>query len=327
MTEPLPYHCPTLNGNYLRPPGEGQIAAAKEKRAKFPHMLLGFLEKCLECGGKALVKREGAVIPLEGQIIEDLQEADSEAVPLIEEKSGKSAHGISLDESEGRDMRYDSIDFGEGEKDEGGHTGPPLQVVPECPRHPGEPQVACGPGSKRAGQYLGACQVCMQERAANKRPRRSKGQMTPAVARDLGVKPVPPAKPSVCQNPPAEPGIDVQPGPVVSALMSKVADKIPTCPRPDCEAPGSPVKIDKLGRSMGMCQACVSARGRRGGFSAQSGKLSASVEVMLNEAKYADLKAWLEAQADENERTLLQEIMYRLKLSMRQTKIQHFEKP
>lgn len=38
----------------------------------------------------------------------------------------------------------------------------------------------------------------------------------------------------------------------------------------------------------------------------------------LRQAKYAELKVWLEEQAKENERTLNQEIMYRLKLAMRE---------
>lgn len=81
---------------------------------------------------------------------------------------------------------------------------------------------------------------------------------------------------------------------------------IAICPRPDCEAPGSPVKIDKLGRSMGMCAACVAARGRRGGFGMiQSRKLMSSVEATLDQPKYAELKKWLEDQGEENERTVM----------------------
>jgi hypothetical protein len=93
---------------------------------------------------------------------------------------------------------------------------------------------------------------------------------------------------------------------------------IPLCSRPDCEAPGSPVKIDRLGRSMGMCETCLSARGRRSGLeNTRLGKTSPPVAIPLNQAEYAELKEWLEEQAKEYERTLQREIMYRLKMAMR----------
>ncbi len=79
-----------------------------------------------------------------------------------------------------------------------------------------------------------------------------------------------------------------------------------------------PAKIDRLGRSMGLCEECLSERGRASGIKGQYARLTGPpVSIPLNQGKYAELKAWLEKQAAENERTLTQEIMYRLKMIMR----------
>lgn len=69
---------------------------------------------------------------------------------------------------------------------------------------------------------------------------------------------------------------------------------------------------------MRLCDECLSKRGMESGTeNARSGKTSPPVSIPLNQPKYADLKEWLLAQAEENERSLLQEIMFRLKLAMR----------
>ena len=233
MTQPLPYHCPTLKGKYLKSPCDGQIAEAKQKLAKAPGAMIGFLGKCLECGGKALVSREEAAVKYTGDIRPEVTRA----------------------------------------------------LVMEEPM--GDDQTA-------------------------------KGKMTPAVARDLGFAPTPKKEAPVIsiqktqEEPLSENAFEV------FYPLSAVVDEIPTCPRPDCEAPGSLVKIDKLGRSMGMCVKCLVARGRKVGMeNIRLGKTSAPMMIPLNQQKYAEVREWLQAQAEENERTLAAEIMYRLKMSMR----------
>jgi hypothetical protein len=80
-----------------------------------------------------------------------------------------------------------------------------------------------------------------------------------------------------------------------------------------------PARFDSMGRNMRFCSECLSKRGQDSGTeNARSGKTSAPVAIPLNQMKYSDLKEWLVAQAEENERTLSAEIMYRLKLAMRE---------
>lgn len=277
----LPYFCPTLSGGsyFKRRPCEGQLAAAKDRQIKFPHAIMPYgLEQCLKCGGKGLVIREATVKP-------DLT--------VRKEESGV-VYPVRI--------------------------GTPEAEAPCCPKHPAEPQVQCGPDSKRAGQYLGACKVCMAERKVGRGPKKTE-KMTPAVARDLRKGGSASVKGAMVFKSEAEAAVHVPESKTSAPSIPPVMalGEIPTCPRPDCEAPGSPVKIDKLGRSMGMCQACVSARGRRGAIEAHTlGKPPAPLLAMFDDPKHADLKKWLEEQAAEYERTLLQEIIYRLKLAMRE---------
>jgi hypothetical protein len=191
----LPYYCPTLKSDYFKPPCEGQVAAAKARRDKRPGAVMPYgLEQCLKCGGGGLVTR---------------------VAKTISEPANEDTKIIMAPGCEKEVQNIPEI-----------FPSPPL-----CPRHPAEPQIACGPDSKRAGQYLGACKVCMAERHTGRKP---KDKMTPAVARDLGLR---------------------------------ITD-------------GTNV-------------------------------------ILAWTDKHAELKEWLLAQAEENERSLAQEIMYRLKLAMR----------
>lgn len=77
--------------------------------------------------------------------------------------------------------------------------------------------------------------------------------------------------------------------------------------------------IDRLNRNMGLCLECLQERGRVAGTKvAQTGSSGPPIAIPLRQPKYIELKAWLEEQAEEYERTLTEEIMYRLKLAMRQ---------
>ena len=87
-----------------------------------------------------------------------------------------------------------------------------------------------------------------------------------------------------------------------------------------CKAhPKVPQRKDRLGRFMGMCTECLSARGKKRGLkNVESGNTAPPMVIPLNLPKYAELKAWLVAQADENERTLTQQIVFILKTAWRQ---------
>ena len=281
MSDLLPYHCSTLRANFLNPPCEAQVAAAKEYRKNpFGGMLSYGLAQCLECEGRGLITREA----LPAAIVKETQQEEL--------------------------MEFQNV-----------------VEAPRCPKHPEELQMQCGPESKRAGQYLGACRVCMAERKVGRKPDGQpdgiKEKMTLAVARDMGLIVAPNKK---GQGESAMAGVmhfkseeeaERICGPGKIAAGAPVAVDPPLCERPDCTVPGSMVKIDKLGRSMGMCVSCLSARGHRCGIESHAlGKTSPPVSIPLNQAEYAELKAWLEDQAKWYERTLGKEIMFRLKLAM-----------
>jgi len=84
-----------------------------------------------------------------------------------------------------------------------------------------------------------------------------------------------------------------------------------------CKAhPKVPQRKDRLGRWMGMCDECLSARGKkRGEENFRKGVTAAPMTIPLNLPQYADLKAWLGKQAEFGERKLWQQIMFILKMA------------
>ena len=73
---------------------------------------------------------------------------------------------------------------------------------------------------------------------------------------------------------------------------------------------------------MHFCVECISERGRKSGEMVQArGLTGAPVSIPLNQGKYQELKSWLEREAEENERSLQQEIMFRLKRAMRKADV------
>ena len=78
-------------------------------------------------------------------------------------------------------------------------------------------------------------------------------------------------------------------------------------------------RVDKLGRWMGMCDECLAARGKKCGLkNFEKGVSAAPMSIPLNLPKYAPVKEWLQGQAEENERTLMGQIMFILKTAWRQ---------
>lgn len=96
----------------------------------------------------------------------------------------------------------------------------------------------------------------------------------------------------------------------VARLGQRFSGTQPTCK----EHPDQPSVIDRLGRDTRYCRECHQARGRASGMLAQKkGLTGPPVAIPLNQEKYAGLKKWLQEQAEDNERSLNQEIMFRLK--------------
>lgn len=113
----------------------------------------------------------------------------------------------------------------------------------------------------------------------------------------------------------------------VKCELPSLADPLPTVESPPL--PQFPCKkhperesiVDKLGRPMGLCKECLSERGRASGLKGQySGRTGPPVSIPLNQERFAEIKTWLEESAKENERTMNEEIMYRLKMAMRREK-------
>jgi hypothetical protein len=290
------------NGNFLRSPCAGKLAQAKELVAKFPGAMLGALEHCLKCGGKDLVIREAAQA---ATVKPDLTVQKEE-----QDMAGKTPEMCRLSPEKIAKTRAVVQRMAERYKAKEVTDGP----APRCPKHQAEPQVQCGPDSKRAGQYLGACKVCMAERKVGRKASTTKAKMTPAVARDLGIvtvpPPAPPEIPLVRQIDPVQPEIDVQPAP---------APAPPAPPELACKKhPDRLAQIDALGRNMRLCPECVSERGRKSAEkNREQGVTGPPFSIPLNAGKWAYLKEWLVEQAEEYNRTLAEEVMYRLKIAMR----------
>jgi|WetSurMetagenome_2_1015567.scaffolds.fasta_scaffold46588_3 hypothetical protein len=290
----LPYHCAKLHLDTMRPPCEAKIVQAEALMAKSPNAMIGALEHCLNCKGQNLQVR-----PAKEQQMEPMPSPMAADITPIRRENE-----------------------------------PPVAAAPRCPKHPAEPQVACGPDSKRAGQYLGACKICMAERRTGREKKLDTKQMTPAVARDFGVAPVvmralPPDKIAagraavtrmVESRDKAREAARQSSEPV--APEATVKDNLTVqLPPPDLACKNHPdrlAKIDSLGRNMRICNECMAERGQRSAqANRDSGVTGAPFFIPLNAGKWAELKSWLEEQAGENERTLQQEIMFRLKLAMR----------
>lgn len=277
----LRYRCEKLRLECVQAPCDKNLAKAREHRDKFAHAMLPYpLDLCTKCKGKELLTLEA---PLEATGRQDLTVQVEE---IMAEYDGNIIPEVT------KSLAY--LD-----------TTPPSAPIKDqfCKNHP-----EIEAHKNKHGGYMGLCRECLAARAAENswnRGKLARGKMTRSVARDLekakevsvaATKPAP-APPVLSTNPPG-----TYPGPE------------PTCNN----HPGSPAKIDSLGRSMGLCSVCLSARGRKAGIeNARLGKTSPPIAIPLNQPRFADLKAWLEAQAEENERSLLQEIMFRLKISMR----------
>lgn len=347
----LPYRCDKLCSEFLRRPCEKNLARVKAMREKFPEAWIGPLEHCLTCRGLDLITREAPVSHFEGktelqaripgrlvapplpdnsQDFDKVSPLDPKEAPREEPfKEEREMAGVVVFKNEAEAERV----LGPGKLTgmagetasgpEGSQAGTPATLGRPAPLGTPAPPTAPAPTKgqfckhhpeveshkNKHGSYTGLCRPCMAARAAansrNRGRKKDKGKMTPAVARDLGKK----QKPGLSPVTLPEGSQAGTPAPLTAAGSS-----VPTCKN----HPEVPAKIDSLGRSMGLCPACLTARGRASGTKNTAlGLTSAPVAIPLNQAKYAEIRQWLGEQAAENERTLLQEIMYRLKLAMR----------
>ena len=176
---------------------------------------------------------------------------------------------------------------------EAGAKAPAALAVRYCKHHPDTPD----------HKNTGLCINCLRERAAANSHNR-KGRKT-----STGETPVPPGKPMQAEK-------DEGGGRGGPPHLERPPDEAagPACKK----HPEKAAVIDRLDRNMGLCMECLQERGRVAGTKvAQTGSSGPPIAIPLRQPKYAELKAWLEEQAEEYERTLTEEIMYRLKLACR----------
>lgn len=151
-----------------------------------------------------------------------------------------------------------------------------------CPEHPEEDTVVFGPGRRpKGGAVQGKCKSCEAEK-------KTKGKQGPEI-----------------------PESEVQPFQI----------DIDKTIIPLCKVCGKePAKIDSLGRNMGACRKCLAIRNRdQLALGSKSGY--APFYIPLNDPRFAEIKQWLEGEAEEAVRELPQEVMYRLKLAHREAMV------
>jgi hypothetical protein len=292
----LAYHCPKLRSRHLRSPCGANVAKAQELRGKFPQALLGPIEHCITCQGQDLIVSEFTKAKM-SPVVVSLAEGEKIIGP---ERMKKLMAGTEAD------------------------AGPAF-----CKHHPEVPAKLT-----KNGRSMGRCVACLAATVArnsrNRGEKIAKDTMTKAVARDLAAKP----EPGVRQNEAAAAGNTLEPSysPMVASRQavpdfqdtpcpgfpeaSTIPDPIPpVCTHP----PDRPARIDSLGRNMRLCTKCLATRGRMViKANRDEGKTGPPFYLPLNQGKYAGLKDRLEDSAEENERSLVQEIMYWLKLAMRE---------
>lgn len=308
----LPYHCPTLGrGNFLRSPCAAKVAEAKERRAKFPGAVLGALEHCLACEGRNLVTREApAVLDKKSQLKPDVEkpmaavkfmnEADAEKVlgsgkiPPVTTKEDLRAHGAAMKYT--GDIRLEVYFMA------------PAYEAPRCPKHPNEPRMVCSESSKRAGQFLGACKICLAERKVGRKPGAGLEKMTPAVARDLK------RAPSVSKS---SPPVDPAPAAATPAAASPAApikiNKVQIV-QGMCLTHNLPIKFNAKGFSMGGCEECRREISALGGHKARIILAQNPLERIF--ADYSAELAWLYALAGKLVRTPEAQLVFLVRQAM-----------
>lgn len=146
---------------------------------------------------------------------------------------------------------------------------------------------------------MGLCLACLRKRAAENSRNRGRKGAAAAPRRETKTN----GEAERCLGPER-----------LKDLLGAEHDEVPRCKN----CPDKPAVIDRLGQNMGFCKDCLAARGRRMGMLAhQKGDTAAPCYIPMGAAEYADIKAWLEEDAKEFERTLQKSIMYHLKIAHR----------
>lgn len=307
MTTFLPYHCPTFRTDHLLEPCKLNMARVKALKEGKKHC--GPIEICVECKGKALITKprtviEGLPAP-ENWVEERFVNPGPEMKPLPPEKIAAcrvAGHNLG---KKYKKKEKTLPELPQKAEDSG--------LLDEVPRLSAKKEVVLQDIRRRSTDQ--------QEEIVPKLPKiEDIGGMDPHFTGEMSTEeyirdmrgpkqeePVPAVRLTGVE------GIKVG---IVAAPEAPPADMATRyCPK----HPKSPQRIDKLGRWMGMCDACLAARGREAGvLNAERGVTAPPIAIPLNLPQYSQIKEWLEAEAEENERKLTQQIMFILKVAWRQ---------
>ena len=291
----LPFYCQIFGSWSLLEPCQKNLLRVKVLKEAKKH--IGPLEKCVECKGKMLITKT---------VIEDLPAPTPGAI-----------------------IRYEPGDSNDPRK----HRMPEQASPPEKASKPYRQDWDPNPEVTTAPRYLKdvvkkepEMQRLSPEKIAEGREAVKKLSESYKIAADFHFKP----------KKQEEPVPTVK---ITEREAVKMGGILPEAPDTDeaprywppaatlealevryCKAhPKVPQRKDRLGRFMGMCTECLAVRGKKRGLkNVESGNTAPPMVIPLNLPKYAELKAWLVAQADENERTLTQQIVFILKTAWRQ---------
>lgn len=286
----LPFHCPTFRTDHLLDPCKTNLARVKAMKVAKKH--IGPLEKCVECKGKMLITVPRVVI---------------EGLPAPESWVEKR--------------------FVEPE--------PPKYVSPERKGWEPTPEVTTAPLFLKDVPVPAENRLLSPEKiAAGRKAGHNLGKKykTRKVLLEeephLSLEKEEIYSRIMAQQEEIAPELPKKQEEIVPAvkLTEKEAVKLGIVPPPEAQEaryckthPEAPQKQDKLGRWMGMCAECVSIRGQKcGEQNFERGVTAPPMSIPLNLPKYAELKAWLEDQAEEGERKLIQQIMFVLKMAWKQ---------
>jgi hypothetical protein len=167
----------------------------------------------------------------------------------------------------------------------------------------------------KSGRFMGLCLQCLRDRAARNSRNRTKSAVLSSAEIKRGREAMSRLAASQAKTVVDKFSEMFAPAPLKSEPLPVIPFPLACKNHPDRLA-----RVDRLGRTMRFCQECLAERGRKTG-SLNFANQTPPMTIPLNAPEYAELKEWLLAQAAEYERTLAKEIMYRLKLAMREATV------
>lgn len=296
----LPYHCPITGTDHLLEPCKKNLARAKALKEAHKHV--GPMERCEECGGKLLETKPRTVI---------------EGLPAPESWPEKE-FVVGPPQDPFKPYRQD---------------WPPNQKLTTAPlflKDVGKKEVEMRKLSlEQIAKGREAVKRLTESHKLGKKPPKSE-ETVPELPKKTGFMDEVPRLSAgkeilyqdICRRAKSQ-----QKEPVPAVELTEVIEEIMHPFYPELNpglryCPTHPEVLqrkDKLGRWMGMCDECLSARGKKcGKQNFERGVTAPPMSIPLNLPKYAELKAWLEAEALEHEQTLTGAIMYVLKMAWRQ---------